>query len=71
MMNTNIDQALKNKAGPEVHISERIAGEIYDRLPQLEEWAAQAGMLQQDARAERYEWCRCVGIIIEAVLSDL
>ena len=70
-MNPDIDQALKNEPGPQVEVSRRIAGEIYDRLPQLEEWAAQAGMVQQDEWAERYEWCRCVGIIIEAVLSDL
>ena len=61
-----IDEALKNEPGPRMELSRKIAREIYERLGELEERSAQAGMVESYESAEKYEWCRLVAILLEA-----
>lgn len=57
------------QAGPREHRSLHAAHAIFDNLAEIEQLAGEQGALYQDYRAERYEWCRLVAMVIEVYMG--
>ncbi len=57
------------QAGPREHRSLHAAQAIFENIAEIEQLAGEQGQLYQDDRAERYEWCRLVAMVIEVYIK--
>ena len=57
------------QTGPREHRSLHAAQAIFDNIAEIEQLAGEQGQLYQDDRAERYEWCRLVAMVIEVYMG--
>ena len=57
------------QAGPCEQRSVHAAQAIFDNIAEIEQLAGEQGALYQDDRAERYEWCRLVAMVIEVYMG--
>ncbi len=57
------------QARPMEHRSLHAAQAIFDNIAEIEQLAGEQGQLYQDDRAERYEWCRLVAMVIEVYMG--
>ncbi len=62
------EYGILKSAGPREHRSLHAAQAIFDNIAEIEQLAGEQGALYQDDRAERYEWCRLVAMVIEVYL---
>lgn len=67
---TRLEQlGILRQAGPREHKSVHAAQAIFDNIAEIEQLAGEQGQLYQDDRAERYEWCRLVAMVIEIYIQ--
>ena len=65
MAEKSLERRFRSIDGPLMEESRDLAKAIYKNLAEMEQLSGEQGQIEQNKKAEEYEWCRLCALIIE------